>query len=132
MLVSSGIDSELARRCIDIYIDAWNEPQLDRRRLLFAQVMADYGVYTDPVTQIHSRADLVDYVGDMHDKGPGRRVVRTSDVDVHHLVCRFNWRLIQADGTQRPESVDFVEFASDGRIRRVTGFFGYLSSSGTQ
>ena len=58
---------------------------------------------------------------------PGRRIVRTSEVDAHHFVCRFNWQLMRGDGTRGAESVDFVEFAADGKICRVTGFFGPLA-----
>lgn len=120
------IGAEQARRCIDAYIDAWNEPRADKRRQILAQVMTDESTYVDPNKAVDSRAGLVEYIGEVLNRYPGRRIVRTSEVDAHHLLCRFNWRLIKADGTQAPESVDFVEFASDGRIHRVTGFFGPL------
>lgn len=118
-----------ARRCIDAYIDAWNEPDDDKRGLILAQVMAEDGSYVDPDKQMDSRAGIAQYIGGVFDKDPGRRIVRTSDVDAHHLVCRFNWRMIKADGTKLPECVDFVEFTKDGRIRRVTGFFGLQTPS---
>lgn len=130
------IGAEQARRCIDAYIDAWNEPQADQRRQILAQVMTDDGTYADPAKQMDSRAGIVEYIGKVLDKDPGRRIVRTSEVDVFHLVCRFTWRMVKTDGTQLPENVDVVEFARDGRIRRVTGFFGPLApheaSSGRQ
>lgn len=126
-LVAPGIGVEPARRCVDAYIDAWNEPAAERRRQILAQVMTDDAAYADPAKQMDSRAGLVECIGAALDKDPGRRIVRTSEVDAHNLVCRFNWRLVKADGTHGPESVDFVEFARDGRIRRVTGFFGPLA-----
>ena len=119
-----SIGAEQARRCVDSYIDAWNEPQADKRRQILAHAMTDDGAYADPARKTDSRAELVKCIGDILDQEPGRRIVRTSDVDVHHLVCRFNWRLVKADGTRAPESVDFIDFATDGRIHRVTGFFG--------
>lgn len=121
-----SIGAEQARRCVDAYIDAWNEPQADKRRQILAQAMTDDGAYADPARKTDNRAGLVECIGDVLDEDPGRRIVRTSDVDVHHLVCRFNWRLVKADGTRTPESVDFIDFATDGRIDRVTGFFGRL------
>jgi len=124
---ATSIGPDQARRCIDAYIDAWNEPQADTRRQILAEVMADDAVYADPAAQLDSRAALAEYIGVVLDKHPGRRIVRTSGVDAHNLVCRFNWRLVRADGTQGQESVDFVDFAGDGRIRRVTGFFGPLT-----
>jgi heme-degrading monooxygenase HmoA len=123
------IGAEQARRCIDAYIDAWNEPEADKRGQILAQVMTEDGAYGDPSGQVDGRAGVVDHIGEVQNTYVGGRVARTSAVDVHHLVCRFNWRLIKADGTQLPESVDFVDFARDGRIRRVTGFFGPLAPS---
>lgn len=121
------ISAEQAQRCIDAYIDAWNEPEADRRAQILARVMTADGVYADPTKQFESRSALADYIGTALDAYPGRRIVRTSEVDTHNLVCRFNWRMIKGDGRSAPESVDFVEFAGDGRISRVTGFFGPLT-----
>jgi heme-degrading monooxygenase HmoA len=121
------IGAEQVRRCIDAYLDAWNEPRADQRRQILAQVMTDDAAYADPAKQVDSRAGVVEYIGEVLNRYPGGRIVRTSEVDAYHLVCRFNWRLVKADGTKLPESVDFVEFTRDGRIRRVTGFFGSLT-----
>jgi hypothetical protein len=119
---------ERAIRSVNGYIDAWNEHDVDLRKQLLTQVMTDDGAYVDPNTNLDTRDGLVEYIGQVLGKSPGRRVVRTSNVDVHHSVCRFNWRLIKADGTQGTESIDFIEFASDGRIQRVVGFFGPLEA----
>jgi hypothetical protein len=123
-----SVGAEQARHCIDAYIGAWNEPDEDKRGQILAQVMTDDGTYVDPDKQM-DRAGVAEYIGDALDKHPGRRIVRTSEVDAHHLVCRFNWRSVNADGTKLPECVDFVEFTNDGRIRRVTGFFGLQTPS---
>ncbi|HEX5993955.1 MAG TPA: nuclear transport factor 2 family protein [Jiangellales bacterium] len=121
------IDAGQALRCVDAYIDAWNQPEADRRRQILAQVMTDESTYVDPNTAVDSRTALLDYIDGVLNRSPGRQIVRTSEVDVHHLVARFNWRLLRSDGTQGAESVDFVEFTRDGRIRRVVGFFGPLA-----
>jgi hypothetical protein len=91
--------------------------------------MTDESTYADPNKELDSRAGLVEYIGEVLNTYPDRRVIRTSEVDVHHLLCRFNWRWVKADGTQAPESVDVVEFARDGRLHRVMGFFGPLTLS---
>ena len=121
--------TEQARRCVDRYIDAWNEPLADRRGQILSQVMTDESRYVDPNRELDSRAGLVEYIGEVLNQAPGRRILRTSEVDAHHLHGRFNWCLVHADGTRAPESVDFIEFATDGRIHRVTGFFGPLTPS---
>lgn len=121
-----AVDADHARLVVNAYIDAWNEGDEDRRRHLLTETMEEGAVYCDPTTRTGGHADLSAHISTLLDRYPGRRVVRTSDVDVHHDVCRFHWRLIKADGTQLPESVDFVEFGADGRLRRVVGFFGAL------
>lgn len=124
-----GIGADHARRCVDAYIDAWNEPQADKRRQILTQVMTDDCAYADPTKRLDSRTGLDECIDEILGKDPGRRIVRTSEVDAHNLFCRFNWRMVKTDSTHGPESIDFVEFAEDGRIRRVTGFFGPLTST---
>lgn len=121
-----SIDPEQARRCIDAYVQAWNTPAAQTRSKLLAEAMTADGTYVDPAKHLDTPADIADYIGQALADHPHRRIVRTTDVDVHNLVCRFNWCLVRSDGTHGSESVDFVEFAADGRIRRVTGFFGPL------
>lgn len=117
-------DTDSALRGIDIYLEAWNEPDSDERARMLAKVMADDGGYSDPSKQVGDRAGIVEYIGEVLSAYPGARIVRTSDVDMHHQFGRFTWRLVRSDGTSLQDSVDFVEFTEDGRIHRMTGFFG--------
>ncbi len=128
---AARIDAEHARYRVDAYVDAWNEPATDARGQLLAGAMTPDGAYVDPTKKMDSPAAIAEYIGRALAEFPGRRIVRTSAVDAHNSVCRFNWQLVRPDGTRAPESVDFVEFAADGRIRRVTGFFGPLEPRAT-
>ena len=121
------MERDQARRVIDAYVDAWNEPSADKRGTLLAEAMTEQSGYVDPNVECESRSVLDEYIGEVLRKHPGRRIVLTSEVDVHHSYCRFHWQLVKADGTRGQESVDFVEFAGDGRIARVIGFFGPLA-----
>ena len=47
-----------------------------------------------------------------------------SHADVHHGMLRFAWKFVVADGKVQTEGVDFVEIATDGRLKKVVGFFG--------
>jgi len=121
------VNAEQAQRVIDGYVAAWNEAVADERGRMLGEVMSEESRYLDPNVELDSRSALDGYIGEVLSRYPGRRIVRTSEVDVHHTVGRFHWRLIKADGTRGQESVDFVEFARDGRIARVIGFFGPIS-----
>jgi hypothetical protein len=112
---------------IDTYCAAWREPDPERRRAMLAGVWADDATYTDPTVQLTGLRELVDHIGTVLARRPGARVVRTTEVDRHHHVARFGWRVIEADGSERPESLDLVELSPDGRLARVIGFFGPLT-----
>ena len=48
-------------------------------------------------------------------------------IDEHHGYLRFAWELVGPDGTVALTGLDVGELADDGRLRRITGFFGELS-----
>jgi hypothetical protein len=50
--------------------------------------------------------------------------IAVSRLEHHHDRGRFTWAIRRNDGTTVLDGMDFVDFASDGRIRRITGFFG--------
>jgi len=43
---------------------------------------------------------------------------------MHHGFMRTTWIFLRPDKTEVARGEDFFELATDGRIRRVTGFFG--------
>jgi hypothetical protein len=55
---------------------------------------------------------------------PGHRFRRVSGIDTHHDQIRFAWDLVAPDGTIVVAGIDIGEMAEDGRLRRITGFFG--------
>ena len=57
---------------------------------------------------------------------PGHSFRRTSAVDAHHGVARYGWELVAPDGTVAVGGIDVAELDDDGRLVRVTGFFGDL------
>lgn len=108
------------------YIDAWNTPDDARRRALLERAWADDGTYTDPTARVAGRAALHAHIGGFAHRFPSARFLLTSAVDTHHDLLRFGWRLIGQDGATLLDGVDFGELASDGRLRRIVGFFGPL------
>jgi len=117
-----------ARRCVDAYVAAWNEQDIESRLQMLTQVMTKDCIYADPAKYLQGRVAIVDYIHDVQDNYAGATIVRTSKVDVHHYNGRFNWCVIRGDGSSLPVSVDFVDFSRDGRIQRVAGFFGQLNA----
>jgi hypothetical protein len=62
-------------------------------------------------------------------KFPGHRFRRVSGVDVHHDELRFGWELRSPDGAVVVTGIDVGALGPDGRLRRITGFFGELPAA---
>ena len=100
------------------------------RRELLEVSLAEDGTYTDPAYEVRGREELVDLIGRSlsgeayNGAGAGARIPISSGVDQHHGMIRFSWVMI--DPQERPilEGMDFVELGADGRLKRITGFFG--------
>jgi ketosteroid isomerase-like protein len=113
---------------IDAYFVAWNETDPARRQAVLDAVWANDATYTDPTTHAIGAAALSAHIGRVLVQFPGSRVIRISAIDAHHDVVRFAFRRILADGTARPDGIDFSTVA-DGKITRIVGFFGPLATN---
>lgn len=109
---------------IEPYMAAWNEPDEGARRKLLEEAWADEGVYSDPTAEVTGLDPLVGHIGRFMEQMPGFRIVATSGIDSHHGFARFTWGMDDASGARILDGIDFVELARDGRIGRITGFFG--------
>ncbi len=105
------------------YCSAWNEPDRSKRTALLETAWADDGVYHDPTGTAEGRTQLVEHIAGFHDTFPGHTIEPASGVDDNGNSLRFAWVMRGPDGIAL-EGIDYVELASDGRIRRIEGFFG--------
>jgi hypothetical protein len=106
------------------YCAAWSTPDRTARDRLLARVWTPDGVYSDPEpTLAAGRAALSDTIGAFLSGHTGARFVCSSP-QVHHRFMRISWILLRADGSESARGMDFGELAPDGRILRITGFFG--------
>jgi hypothetical protein len=103
---------------------AWNEQNAETRQALLEQCWADGGVYVDPNAELTGRDALSQHIAKVLASRPGARLEFMSRCDIHHNVLRFEWRLVRADGIFGDTSVDFGEIGPDGRLIKMTGFFG--------
>lgn len=109
---------------VDRYIAMWNEEDPDRRARLIEEAWADGASYVDPLLQAEGRDGISAMVAGLHQQYPGHRFARRSVVDVHHDQVRFAWDLRGPDGSLTVAGIDVATVAPDGRLERVTGFFG--------
>jgi len=115
------------------FIEAWNTPDDQARRTLLEQCWAEDGTYLNPHTEVHGREALSSHIGHFL-KGrasglaPGFRTSISSGVDHHHKVVRFNWTILDPSGSPVSYGSSFGEFTPEGRLQRITSFFGQLPS----
>jgi SnoaL-like protein len=114
---------------IDTYLQLLNETDAERRAALVERVWTPDARWVDPPLESEGYTGISDMVGGIHEHFPGHRFRRVSGIDTHHDRLRFAWELVAPDGTVVVAGIDVGELAADGRLQRVTGFFGELPAS---
>ncbi len=112
------------RQLVQTYMQAWNERDTGFRQELLGQCWGADAVYVDPSVQLAGREALSDRISSVQLERPGSRLEFVSDIDAHHSVVRFLWRVVRADGSFGDTSTDFGEVGLDGRLKKMVGFFG--------
>ena len=123
-------DTELTNvtTIVDTYLAMWNESDVDERARLIEQAWVADGRYVDPLQEAEGHHALSGMVDAIQARFPDHRFRRQSGVDAHHDQVRFAWDLAGPDGAVVITGLDLGELAADGRLRRITGFFGDLPS----
>jgi hypothetical protein len=111
---------------IDTYLEMLNETDAGRRAALVERVWTPDARWVDPPLESEGHAGIGEMVAGIHTHFPDHGFRRVSGVDTHHDRLRFAWELVAPDGTVVIAGTDVGELAPDGRLRRVTGFFGEL------
>lgn len=115
---------------IDSYCAAWSKDDAEQRRALLLPIWSDGATYTDPMIHASGAEEFLAHIAGVHEKHPGVRILRTSEVDVHHDIARFSWKFVTPDGAFFPEGLDVAFF--DTRLKqmtRVIGFFGPMQAA---
>jgi hypothetical protein len=129
-MTQTTLDITSATTTVDTYLSMWNEGDAARRAEIIAAAWAPDGRYVDPLLEASGHDELSGIVAAVHGQYPGQRFTRTSSVDLHHDQVRFGWQLAAADGTVTVAGLDVGQLGADGRLQRITGFFGGLPDDG--
>ncbi len=115
---------------IDRYCSAWNEIEKDVRRNILKEIWQENGKYIDPRADLNGVEELLNHIEIIKSSRPGTQITRTSKIDLHHGIGRFNWNLKKDDGTILLEGLDIVHFDKQGsKIQKIIGFFGLLETN---
>ena len=106
-----------------LYDEAWTIPDYESRLALLRTIWADDGLYLDPDVPEGARgpealAKVIDAQLELY---PGMSIV-SSAPDFLGDRAWLRWTATLASGDSF-SGVDFVEFAADGRIARLTDFY---------
>lgn len=109
---------------IAIYVEAWNERDVERQRdLLTRSVTADVVLIHPTFGRSCGIDALARHIGAYQAAMPETRVVLTSGIDHHNQVARYAWQVADtADGHPLVAGIDVVELADDGRLARILLF----------
>jgi hypothetical protein len=112
------------QQTIDDYLTAYGETDSAQRRALIEQSFTPDATLADPPAAATGHDELDGLFAAVQQQFAGHHFERTSGIDEHHDIARYNWSLVADDGTVAVAGLDVVRFASDGRIDHVVGFFG--------
>ena len=111
---------------IDAWLEAYAEEDIERRMKLIEQAWAPEGRLVDPPLEGEGYGGLSEAANLVNTHYAGHTFRRVSGIDTHHEFVRYGWELVGPDGNPVIAGIDVGELAPDGRLRRVTGFFGDL------
>jgi hypothetical protein len=106
-----------------LYDEAWTIPDYQSRVALLRTIWTDDGLYVDPDVPDGARGPeaLARVVDEQMEQYPGMSIV-SGDPDFLGERAMLRWTATLATG-ESFAGVDFFEFAPDGRIARLTGFY---------
>jgi hypothetical protein len=112
---------------VDLHLAAYAEPDRARREALIADAWAPDGQLVDPPLTGSGHDGIADAADALLSQFPGHSFRRSSVVDEHHGELRYGWELVTPDGSVALSGLDVGSLAEDGRLARITGFFGGLT-----
>ena len=105
------------------YEAAWNETDAGKRMSALVLAWADDAVYVDDDVPdgLRGRDALSSYIAEEHAGEPGLVITTTRALVILGDRGWLQWAARSAAGSES-SGTDFIEFAADGRIARLTDF----------
>ncbi len=122
---NAGPDAAAVERLVDQHLEAYSEPRPQRRLTILRAIWATDGELVDPPFAATGHDEISTTIGAVHEHYPAHSFRRASAVEAHHDAARYIWEMVAPNGMVAITGVDVVQIV-DGRLRRVTGFFGEL------
>jgi len=121
-LVTPAASPELTA-LVERYLDAWNEPDRDRRDAVIAATWTEQGEYADPLLEAAGRLAIGEMIAGFQETYPDHLFSLVGEVEEHHGRLRFRWQLADAEGDPQLAGTDFGVVSEGGLLVSITGFF---------
>src|ERR1700755_384826 len=112
---------------VERWFSALNETDAARRAPLVESAWTPDGRWVDPPFEGQGHEAISGMVDAIYQQYPDHRFRRASAVDTHHDSLRIGWEVGLPDGNVVIAGTDVGLLDGDGRLARITGFFGPLS-----
>ena len=116
--------AEIVTRHVDAFLRAWGEPDGKRRRELLEACVTREISFRDAFSANEGLEDLLANLDAVQIFLPGAALSRSGDVRLSHGTALADWTATKDGGEPMGTGTNVFELAPDGRIARVTGFWG--------
>ena len=106
------------------YLAAWNETDPAARAELAAQALGADLWYRDPMLEADGLEAYDAMIAAVQAQMPGLVMTRTSPIDAHRDLVRFNWALGAPGQDPVFAGLDVAKTDADGKLHRIIGFAG--------
>jgi uncharacterized protein YndB with AHSA1/START domain len=120
--VSDEAQAHAAER-VDAFLRAWGDPDAAARRQLLESAAAPDVVFRDAFSATDGVEELLANLAAVQIHMPGMTLERNGTVRQAHGTALADWTAKAADGSPRGSGTNVYDFAPDGRIARVIGFW---------
>lgn len=111
-----------------LMMQMWNERDMGKVRSQLEAIMAPDVEFCDPLHHIHGLDAFEAMVRKFRQDYPRAEISRTTNIDQHHDRYRYKWLIVQ-DGKTVIPGFDVAQIGTDGKIKRIDGFFGPLAKA---
>jgi hypothetical protein len=118
------LDTTALEATVDAYLASWNETDPAARGALIEQSLGADLWYRDPLLEADGLEAYDGMIAAVQAQFPGLVMTRTSPVDAHRDVVRFNWALGVPGEAPVFAGLDVAKTDADGKLHRIIGFAG--------
>ncbi len=127
-VVSDEVNANAARY-VDLWFEAWAEPDAIARQRMLAEIAVPGIRMHDRFSNLNGMDDLLPHIAAAQRFMPGMRMRRAGDVRHCQGMLLADWMMAGLDGQARGAGTNVFVLAPSGRIEWVTGFVSGLPAA---